>query len=196
MKYTKLFLLFTLAIIMTAVTENSAQIYGGKKSKEQDTQTSVATLPSGEMERVIFKALIRLPRYEVFDHIAFKVDGSTVTLQGKVLNAVNKKDAERSVKKVAGVANVVNNIKVLPPSPFDDSIRRRTLRTIAQSGGLFRYFQGVNPSVRIIVDGGHVELEGFVANRADSDLMNILANGVSNVFSVKNNLIVEKEIAR
>lgn len=196
MKYTKLFLLFTLAIIMAAAINTTAQNYGGKKPKTQNTQTAVARLPSGDMERAIFKALIRLPRYEVFDHIAFKVDGSTVTLQGKVFNAVNKKDAERSVKKVTGVTSVVNNIEILPPSPFDDSIRRRTLRTIAQSGGLFRYFQGVNPSVRIIVDGGHVELEGFVATRGDSDLMNILANGVSNVFSVKNNLIVEKEIAR
>lgn len=185
-----------LAMILTAggFNDASAQIYG-KKKMEQLSTVKIGS-PEPGLERSVFKSLIRLPRYGVFDHIAFKVDGSTVTLFGKVVNAVNKKDAERSVKKVAGVDNVVNNIEILPPSPFDDSIRRRTLRTIAQSGGLFRYFQGANPSVRIIVDRGHVELEGFVANRGDSDLMNILANGVSKVFSVKNNLIVEKEIAR
>ncbi|MGI8468989.1 MAG: hypothetical protein ACR2N3_11125 [Pyrinomonadaceae bacterium] len=44
-----------------------------------------------------------------------------------------------------------------------------------------------------MVDSGHVTLEGYVANRGDYNLMNILANGVPNVFSVENHLIVENE---
>lgn len=184
------------AMILTAgaVSDASAQTYGKKKTEQLSTVKIGSPEPG--LERSVFKSLIRLPRYGVFDHIAFKVDGSTVTLFGKVVNAVNKKDAERSVKKVAGVDNVVNNIEILPPSPFDDSIRRRTLVAISRAGGFFRYFQGVNPSVRIIVDRGHLELEGFVANRGDYNTINVIANGVTNVFSVKNNLIVEKEIAR
>jgi osmotically-inducible protein OsmY len=55
---------------------------------------------------------------------------------------------------------------------------------------------GNNPSVRIIVDRGHVELEGYVANRGDYNLLNILANGVPGVFSVNNKLVVGKEMAR
>lgn len=69
------------------------------------------------------------------------------------------------------------------------------MRTLAAKG-LFRYLQEPNPSVRLIVDGGRVEIEGFVANRGDYNLMNILVNGVSDVFSVTNNLMVEKEGAR
>ena len=114
-------------------------------------------------------------------------------LYGKVRNAVNRKDAENRVKKIAGVGNVVNEIEVLPLSSFDDSIRYRTLRTIANGGSLYRYFQGANPSVRIIVDRGNVTLEGFVASRGDANLANILANQVAGVFSVTNNLQIERD---
>jgi hyperosmotically inducible periplasmic protein len=110
---------------------------------------------------------------------------------------MNKKDAERSVKKVQGVRNVVNQIEILPLSRFDDSIRLRTLRTFSTRGGsLYRYLQGTNPSVRIIVDRGHITLEGIVSSRGDSNLANILANQVAGVFSVKNNLQIERDSRR
>ena len=48
------------------------------------------------------------------------------------------------------------------------------------------------PPIRIIVKNGNVTLEGVVANKGDSDLAKIAANGVSGVFSVTNNLRVEK----
>jgi len=47
------------------------------------------------------------------------------------------------------------------------------------------------PSIHIIVENGHVTLEGVVANQTDKNLCNIRANGVRNVFSVTNNLQVE-----
>ncbi len=50
--------------------------------------------------------------------------------------------------------------------------------------------------MKIIVDRGNVTLEGFIANRGDYNLANILARSVPGVFSVKNNLIVEKELIR
>jgi len=37
-----------------------------------------------------------------------------------------------------------------------------------------------------------VTLEGVVDNEADKNVANIRANGVSGVFSVKNNLVVSK----
>ena len=146
------------------------------------------------LEQKVFKEIIRLPYYGVFDNIAFRVDGDTVTLMGKVVQPTTRKSAGRVVEKLDGVNNVINNIEVLPLSNFDDSIRLRTLRTLqTQGGGLYRYFLGANPSVKIIVDGGNVTLEGFVANRGDYNLANILANGVSGVFSVTNNLIIEND---
>jgi hyperosmotically inducible protein len=150
---------------------------------------------SKTLEQKIFKELIKLPRYGVFDNIKFQLDGSTVILSGKVAVAMNRKDAERSIERISGVQRVVNNIEVLPPSPYDNSIRQRMLQTFADKG-LYRYLWEPRPSVRIVVDRGRVELEGYVANRGDYNLMNILANGVSGVFQVRNNLIIEKEQVR
>lgn len=184
MKFIRYFLILAIAIFGVSAVDVSAQRYA------DDKQVSSRTL-----EQKIFKQLIKLPYYGVFDNIKYEVNGDTVVLSGKVAVARNRKDAENVVEDIAGVRQVVNNIEVLPPSSFDNSIRRRVLRTFADRG-LYRYLWEPNPSVRIIVDHGHIELEGYVATRGDSNLMNILANGVSGVFSVRNNLVVEKDSSR
>lgn len=148
------------------------------------------------IEDQVYKKILKLPRYEVFDHIGFKVDGGTVTLYGKVRNAINKSDAENSVERISGVTNVVNNIEVLPLGSFDDRIRVNLYNQLSRTGGLSRYLWTVNPSVRLIVDRGHVSLEGFVSNRGDYNTMNVVAHGVSGVFSVTNNLIIDNERVR
>ena len=102
-----------------------------------------------------------------------------------------RKDAERRVRRLAGVERVVNNIEVLPLSGFDDSIRANTYRALmGWNSPLFRYGRGVNPSIHIVVRGGHVTLEGVVSNEGDRRLANLLVNSVPGVFSVTNNLFV------
>jgi len=100
--------------------------------------------------------------------------------------------AEQNVKDVPGVTAVQNQIEVLPLSRFDDDIRLRTLRAIHNTSSLYRYFMGVNPSIRIVVKNGHVTLDGIVQNQADKQLAFMAANRVPNVFSVTNNLRAEK----
>lgn len=158
-----------------------------------NAQTSPGTTQS--IARQVQKKILRLPYYEVFDHIGYSVDGDTVTLTGKVRNARNKSDAAAYVKDIPGVRNVVNRIEVLPVGSFDDSIRVDLYRTLASSGSLSRYLWTVNPSVRLIVDRGNVSLEGYVANEGDYNTMNVLAHGVPGVFSVTNNLVIDNERA-
>ncbi|HEX8369961.1 MAG TPA: BON domain-containing protein [Pyrinomonadaceae bacterium] len=186
MKFIRHFLILAVAIFGVSAVSASAQGYAGDNNKRNSSQT---------LEQKVFKQLIKLPYYGVFDNIKFELSGNTVILSGKVAVARNYKDAERAVEGIAGVQRVVNNIEVLPPSGFDNSIRRQILRSFSDKG-LYRYLWEPNPSVRIIVKGGRVELEGYVRNRGDYDLMNILANGISGVFQVRNNLIVEKEDVR
>jgi len=138
------------------------------------------------------KKLVTLPFYGVFDNLAFKVDGDTVTLFGHVTRPTTRKDAERRVAKIEGIDRVINKIEVLPVSSFDDSIRVRTYRAVFRSGGLYRYAMGANPSIHIVVNRGHVTLEGVVSSEMDSRLAYIAANGVPGVFSVTNNLRVER----
>lgn len=144
-----------------------------------------------DLSRQVEKSILKLPRYEVFDHINHRIEGSTVVLTGKVRNAINKSDAEAAVRRVPGVTNVVNHIEILPVGSYDESIRRNLYAAISRAGGLSRYLWPVNPDVRLIVERGHVTLEGKVYNRGDYDHMNIVARSVFGVFSVTNNLRVE-----
>jgi len=80
---------------------------------------------------------------------------------------------------------------VLPLSPMDNQIRRATYRAIFGYASMYRYAMGTNPSIHIIVDNGHVTLEGVVANQGDKNIASLRANGVPGVFSVTNDLRVE-----
>lgn len=134
--------------------------------------------------------LLMLPYFSVFDNIEFKVDGGTVTLMGQVTKPVLKSDAEKAVKTIEGVDQVVNQIEALPPSPMDDQLRLKLYRAIYGYPTLEKYALGVQKPIRIIVHGGHVTLEGVVDNDADKNAAGIRANGVSGVFSVTNHLRV------
>lgn len=134
--------------------------------------------------------LVMLPYYTVFDDLAFRVDGSTVTLLGAVVLPTLKSDAEHVVQKVEGVTRVVNEIEVLPVSPMDDQLRRAVFRAIFGDQVLNRYGWGAIPSIHIIVKNGNVTLEGVVDNETDKNLAYMRANGVSNVFGVTNDLQV------
>src|SRR5262245_26450446 len=67
------------------------------------------------------KKLVSLPYYGVFDNLAYSINGSVVTLHGQVVRPSTRSDAARSVARIPGVTEVVNNIEVLPLSSFDDS---------------------------------------------------------------------------
>jgi len=134
--------------------------------------------------------LAMLPWYGVFDHLEYQVNGTQVILSGQVISehATTKDDAGKFVKSIPGVTSVVNNIEVLPPSRFDDQIRRAEFRAVFSHADLGRYTMGAIPQVHIIVKNGHVTLEGVVMNQMDKNVAGIVANGVSGVFSVENNL--------
>jgi len=137
--------------------------------------------------------LVMLPYYTVFDDLGYSVNNGVVTLSGAVRQPWLKSDAERAVKHISGVTQVVNNIKVLPLSPMDNRIRGAEYRAIFGYSNLYRYAMGAIPSIHIIVDNGHVTLTGVVANEADKNIAYIRANGVPGVFSVTNDLQVASE---
>ena len=146
--------------------------------------------PRKNLIREVRHQLVLLPYYSVFDNLAFKVEGDTVILEGQVIRPTLKSDAENVVKNIGGIGRVVNNIEVLPPSPMDDQIRRAVYRTIFGDPALSRYAESAVPSIHIIVKNGNVTLVGVVDSEADKNLVNLRVNGVPNVFSVKNELVV------
>jgi osmotically-inducible protein OsmY len=94
------------------------------------------------------------------------------------------------VARTPGVKDVVNEVKVLPVSIFDDSIRVRTARAIYRDSVLGRYASDPAHPIRIVVDHGHVTLYGTVESTMDKNIAGIRANSVPGAFSVENKLVV------
>jgi hyperosmotically inducible periplasmic protein len=167
----------------------------GKTGKQDQGRPGTARVwaPGEErIQREVLHQLRMLPYYSVFDNLSFKVQGNQVELMGQVARPTLKSDAEGVVKHIEGVERVVNNIEVLPLSGFDDRTRLAEYRAIYWHQGLDRYALQAIPPIHIIVKNGNVTLVGVVANMMDKNLAGIQANGVSGVFSVTNNLQVEK----
>ncbi len=144
------------------------------------------------LEERVRHELAMLPYLNVFDDLSFRVDGGVVTLFGEVTWPALKSDAEHVVKKVEGVTGVNNQIEVLPLSPMDNQIRMREYRSIYGYAPLQRYGMGVIPAIHIIVKNGNVTLKGVVSSEADKNMAYMRANGVPGVFSVTNQILVEK----
>jgi hyperosmotically inducible protein len=174
------FVLPALCLSILVITPASARPNAGQETKANQN-----------LVREVRHQLLLLPYYSVFDNLAFKVDGDRVTLEGQVTNPTLKHDAETAVKSIEGVSGVTNNIEVLPTSPMDDQSRRALYRAIYGEPSLSKYGWSAMPSIHIIVKNGHVNLEGVVDNETDKNLAGLRANGVPNVFEVKNNLVVK-----
>jgi hyperosmotically inducible protein len=156
----------------------------------QDQRTSPSARSEERITREVRHELLMLPYFGVFDYIAFKIDGSTVTLVGQVNHATLKSDSENVVKRIEGVEKVDNQIEILPPSSMDDGLRRRLFRAIYGYPALEKYALGVQKPIRIIVKSGRVWLEGVVDTESDKNLAGLRANGIPGIFSVTNDLQV------
>jgi len=165
--------------LLTLATLGVAQNQGEPSAKAQE-----------RIAREVRHELLMLPYFGVFDNIAYKVDGYNVTLLGQVVRPSLKSDAENAVKHVEGVEKVDNQIEVLPPSPMDDRLRLALYHAIYGDPALEKYALGVQKPVRIIVNNGHVSLEGVVDNETDKNIAGLRAKGVPGTFSVTNNLQV------
>ncbi|MGO9642429.1 MAG: BON domain-containing protein [Candidatus Acidiferrales bacterium] len=174
--------LLTTALALVSLGIGTA--VAGGPAKAQPPNPDAGTVLANQVRH----KLVMLPWLTVFDNLEYQVDGSEVMLTGQVTQPVLKDEAVDSVKRIAGVTQVVDQIEVLPLSPFDSSIRRAEYRAIYGYSSLSRYGLGTLPSIHIIVDNGNVTLEGIVDTKTDSDIANVLANEVPGVFSVTNNL--------
>ena len=137
-----------------------------------------------------------LPYYSVFDWLQAEVkpDG-TVRLMGEVTRPTIKDDAEKRVKKLEAVNQVIDDIEVLPLSPMDDDLRIALCRAIFNfNTPLFRYATQSVPPIHIIVKNGHVTLKGVVLSQSDSQLAYMAAQGVPRAFEVKNELMIEQRL--
>jgi hyperosmotically inducible periplasmic protein len=132
-------------------------------------------------------------QYTIFDHVSGSVDAGVVTLTGKVTMPYKKDDIGKKAAAVRGVRDVQNQIRVLPPSPYDEELRLRIARAIYGNSAFWQYASRANPPIHIVVDGGHVTLTGVVNSKVERVLARSLATGCGEL-SVTNDLRTDDEV--
>jgi hyperosmotically inducible protein len=98
---------------------------------------------------------------------------------------------------VPGVVGIQDDIRVLPLSNNDDRLRLQVARAIYRDPSMTRYAIQAVPPIHIIVENGHVTLEGTVATEFDKNMAGIRASGAGLSFGpVVNHLQVEQPAKR
>jgi osmotically-inducible protein OsmY len=210
------------ALLGAALLVSSTTVLAQAPVHSVDSQYNSNTWGQVDAQRIVQEVrhkLLTLSNYGVFDSLSFGIQGRTIVLRGFASRPVLKKDAEGSVKQIAGVTSVENQIKVLPPSSFDDGIRIGVYRRIYGQPALRRYSGspvgfGQFPSValaaggitndpprgyhaiHIIVDHGHVTLTGVVDRESDANIASMQANSTPGTFSVDNELMIAGRVKR
>ena len=127
-----------------------------------------------------------------FNYYTLSVKDGVATIGGQTYNEVGRDSALAIAYRMPGVKDVVSDIKVSPVSSFDDNLRRRTVRALYGDSALGKYAVDPARPIRIIVDGGHVSLYGEVISPMDKQIAGMRVGQIPGVFSVQNNLVVEK----
>jgi len=151
-------------------------------------------VPDAQLEQKLDKKLtyVREGYDSTFDYFAIGVKDGVVTVEGQDRTGVGRDEALADIANMPGVKDVIDNVSIEPVSPFDDSVRLRTLRAIYGDSVLSKYAIDPARPIRIIVVNGHVTLYGSVDSTMDKNIAGIRANGVFGAFSVENKLQVAK----
>ncbi len=159
-----------------------------------DIVVAGATVPDDQLQQKLARKLAydRVGYYDnTFNYLAIEVKDGVATLTGDAMYDLPLDSAMDIVARTPGIKDVVNDVKVLPVSTFDDSLRIRTARAIYRDSVLGRYATDPVHPIRIVVDNGHVTLYGSVQSSMDKTIAGIRASGVPGAFSVDNQLVVD-----
>jgi hyperosmotically inducible periplasmic protein len=148
--------------------------------------------PDGTIVKQVRHEIVMYSHYTIFDDIKFRVNQGQVVLEGAVTQPYKKSDLGKITQKVRGVTSVTNDLKVLPLSPMDDRLRMQVARAIYRDPSISTLAYQALPPIHIIVDNGHVTLEGVVNNTMQKQIAGMRANSAGLSFGVvTNNLMVE-----
>ena len=159
-----------------------------------DITVAGATVADNQLEQKLAKQVVydRVGYFDnAFNYITVSVKDGVATLSGDVYWDVPRSDAMAIAARTPGVKDVVDEVKVLPTSQFDDSIRMRTAQAIYRDSVLGRYAIDPAKPIRIVVDNGHVTLYGTVQSAMDKTIAGMRAGQVPGAFSVDNKLVVD-----
>ena len=156
------------------------------------TPATAADKENLQLFKAVQKQVLNYTHFTIFDSVNTQINDGTVVLSGWVTMPYKSSDIERRVSRVDGVTRVVNKIKELPVSQFDDDLRFRIARAIYSNPNFRPFATMVNPPIHVIVERGRVTLEGVVNSEVDRMLARSIASNFL-AFGVKNDLKTEAE---
>jgi len=137
------------------------------------------------------KDIVTYPFYTIFDNVMLEAQGHTLIVSGQVSQPFKKADIGRFLTYVKGVAELQNNLEVLPTSNYDDELRLAVARAIYNDPYFIHYRDQTLPPIHIIVKNGNVTLDGVVANQMDRVKAENDARFAATFFSLADNLRIE-----
>jgi len=144
--------------------------------------------PDSEVKRDVEAELDWSPDVDQTD-LAVKVSNGVVTLTGFVASFFEKYRAEETVKRVAGVAGVANDVQVRPAYGLDDpEIARAAIAAIRVE------LPSSPESVKALVQNGHVTLEGSVEWNFQRERLEDSIRRLAGVITVDNEIMIKPRV--
>lgn len=180
---------------LTVDARRDAEKAAGKESKQVESRLVVRPsepVTDAQLEKRVADAILREPRYGVFDSVGVAVGDGVVVLQGSVRQPWLKDSFDRRVADIEGVREIRNEIRIAPTSNYDDRLRLQLYRLIYGDDMFVRYSNWANPPIRIVVEHGKVTLTGIVNSPVEQTRLGMIARGTL-AFKVTNAVEVESE---
>jgi hyperosmotically inducible protein len=182
---------FTLTVDARRDAERAAR----KEARRVESRLVVRpeeAVPDAQLQKAAIDAILREPRYGVFDSVGVAVEDGVVLLQGSVRQPWLKDSIDRRIAELAGVRDIRNAIRVAPASIHDDRLRLQLYRQIYGDDMFVRYANWADPPIRIVVENGRVTLTGVVGSTVEQARLGMIARGTL-AFKVTNEVEVEGE---
>jgi osmotically-inducible protein OsmY len=122
------------------------------------------------------------------DHVKVKVEDGWVNLEGELTWNFQKQDAKNCISYLPGVRGVTNDIKI--KSDITNAIEKKDIEKALERAW------GVNTKdIKIIVEGTHVKLTGFVDSIFQRDQIEQIVWKTPGIWTIDNDLVVEYDYA-
>lgn len=153
-------------------------------SRIKQSETDTVIFDEDEIAVALTRALRLRPATNIYD-IEAEVSGNQVTLRGVVGSAFARLSAERIAYNTAGVAQVINRIKVRRLQPVPDVV------LVQEVGDAIRHDSLLDrDQITVLSNGGVVQLTGLVENFFLYSRATEIASQVAGVIAVDNRLRV------
>ncbi len=157
---------------------------------EDDLTIADRKISDSQIAEEIQQAIQGNTFYSMYDWITASVVDGVATLKGYAHEPYLMQPFIHQAEKTPGVKKVVNDVKVLPASIFDDEIRHQAADAVYEDPSFEPYAYDSDVPIHFIVNNGTVWLMGTVTSQIDKIRAENLVMMHSEAMGIKNELKV------